>query len=492
MLKARELRDTHRLTWFAVSLTLGMVLTFIAQRFGVPAAFLSLLLIPLAVFAVPAAIRQAMGLSRALRVRLAWWHGLWLLLLLSGLIFRVRTSEAIEDAPVDTWAAYRITLVGIVALCLGVRLALRRTAWVGSLFRGLPGVLAAYVLVSVASTTWSAYPAWTLYRSLEYGVDVALLAAILATVESAKAYRTLFDWTWALYLLLVSSIWVGVLVWPGEALQPIRGLIGIDLTGVLPAIHENTVGELGAVVAVVALARLLLTSGDPPNRTFYSLLLPAGLVTLVLSQTRSALAGFLLGAGLLLFLAKKITLWVSAIIASLVILASRAGDLLGAYFLRGQTPELFASLSGRVGYWEAGWQAFLKSPLTGLGAYTARFEVLARIGESERSHIHNTYLEVLVGTSFWGLAPVVVALIATWWILIGCVRNYPPDSCERRMALEAVAVLAVVSVRSLFTSHLIAHPSLSFLLVVGYAEFLRRHKSQRRPNCGWILTVNQP
>jgi O-antigen ligase len=344
--------------------------------------------------------------------------------------------------------------------------------------------LAAYVLVSVASTTWSAYPAWTLYRSLEYGVDVALLAAILATVGSAEAYHTLFDWTWALYVLLVSSIWVGVLVWPGEALQPSPGLIGTALTGVLPAIPANTVGELGAVVAVVALARLLLTSGDPSNRTFYSLLLLVGLVTLVLSQTRSATAGFLLGAGLLLFLAKKTTLWVSAIIASLVILASRAGDLLGAYFLRGQTPELFTSLSGRVDWWESGWQEFTKSPLTGLGAYTARFEVLAKIGASETSTIHNTYMEVLVGTSFWGLAPVLIALIATWWILIGCVRNHPPNSCERRMALEAAAVLAVVSVRSLFTSHLIAHPSLSFLLLVGYAEFLRRRRRQLRPADG--------
>lgn len=344
----------------------------------------------------------------------------------------------------------------------------------GSLFRGLPGVLAAYALVSVVSTTWSGHPAWTLYRSLEYGVDIALLAAILATAGSVETYCTLFDWTWALYLLLVFSIWAGVLIWPREALQPSRGLIGTDLTGVFPAIPANTVGELGAVLAIVALARLLLNSGDPPNRTVYSLLLLVGFATLVLSQTRSAIAGFLLGVVLLLFLAKKTMLWVSAVFASLVILASGAGDLLGDYFLRGQTPELFTSLTGRVDWWEAGWQAFMTSPLTGLGAYTARFEVLARTGNSETSTIHNTCLEVLVGTSFWGLVPVLVALITTWWVIIRYVRNHPRNSCERRMALEAAAVLAVVSVRSLFSSNLIAHPSLSFLLLVGYAQFLRR------------------
>jgi O-antigen ligase len=155
--------------------------------------------------------------------------------------------------------------------------------------------------------------------------------------------------------------------------------------------------------------------------------------------------------------------------------------LLGKYFLRGQDPELFASLSGRVGWWEFAWHEFLKNPLTGLGAYTARFEVLAKIGESETSTVHNTYMEVIVGTGFWGLVPVLVALFATWWVLVRCLRNYFPSSQEWGMALEAVGVLAVVSVRSLFTTHLIEHPSLSFLLIVGYAELLRRQWGQRRP-----------
>jgi O-antigen ligase len=474
MLKVRELADNPKLALLAITLALGFVLTFIVQRFGAVVAFLSLLLIPLFVFILPMAFRQAIGLTSALRARLAWWHGLWLLLFLSELTFRVRTSEAIKEASVDTWAAYRISLVGIVAFALGVRLVLRQTAWIGSLFRGLPGVLSAYALICVASTAWSVYPSWTLYKSLEYWVDVALIAAILTTVASAEIYKTLYDWTWGLYILLLVSVWAGVLVWPTEALQPSRGVIGTSLTGVVPAVASNGVGETGAVLAIVALARLLSSSGNERNRALYSLLLLAGLVTLVLSQTRSAIIGFLLGVALLLLFTRRAALLVSAILASLAVLAYSAWGLLGEYFLRGQDPAQFASLSGRVGWWEFGWHEFLKNPLTGLGAYTARFEVLAKLGESETSTIHNTYVEVIVGTSFWGLVPVLVALFATWWVLVRCLRNYLPSSRERGMALEAVAVLAVVSVRSLFSTHLIAHPSLSFLLIVGYAEFLRR------------------
>jgi O-antigen ligase len=472
-------------------LALGSVLTFIVQRLGVLAGFLSLLLIPLFVFILPMALRQAVGLISALRARLAWWHGLWLLIFLSGLVFRVRTSEAIKEAPVDTFAAYRIALVGIVVFVLGVRLVLRQTAWVGPLFRGLPGVLSAYALVCVASTAWSAYPAWTLYRSLEYWVDVALIAAILTSVASAEIYKTLFDWTWGAYILLLFCVWAGVLVWPTEALQPSPGVIGIQISGVIPTLASNSVGETGAVLAIVALARLLPSSGSARDRTLYSLLFLAGLVTLVLSQTRSAIAGFLLGVALLLLFTRRAALLVSAILAGLAVLASSTGGLLWEYFLRGQNPEQFASLTGRVNWWEFGWHEFSKNPLTGLGAYTARFEVLAKIGESETSTIHNTYVEVIVGTSFCGLVPVLVVLFATWWILVRCLRNYPRNSRDRGMALEAVAVLAVVSVRSLFSTQLIWHPSLIFLLSVGYAEFLRRQWRQRKPTRVRISTVTR-
>jgi O-antigen ligase len=157
------------------------------------------------------------------------------------------------------------------------------------------------------------------------------------------------------------------------------------------------------------------------------------------------------------------------------------GSLLWAFVLRRQSPEVFESLSGRVDWWEFGWQQFLKSPLTGFGAYTARFEVLAKLGESDTSAIHNSFLEVVFGVGILGLIPVLVALLGTWWVLIRLLRSSSLESFERGIAVEALGVLGVVSVRSLFTTHLIWHPSLQFLVVLGYVEFLRRQGMQRRP-----------
>ena len=47
-------------------------------------------------------------------------------------------------------------------------------------------------------------------------------------------------------------------------------------------------------------------------------------------------------------------------------------------------------------------------------------------------------------------------------------------SLVQRLQVEAIGILAVLSVRSMFTVELIWHPPLNFLLVLGFAEYLRR------------------
>jgi O-antigen ligase len=253
------------------------------------------------------------------------------------------------------------------------------------------------------------------------------------------------------------------------------------LYGVFPAIHANSLGEYGAIIAVVSLRGLLLPPNGKSSPVWYGLACTFGLAALLFSQTRSALGGFLVGAVLVLLFSKGkglTTLLLSG--AAALISVGGVGSLLWQFVLRRQSPELFQSLSGRVDWWEFGWQQFLRSPLTGLGAYTARFEVLAKLGASDISSIHNSFLEVVLGVGVLGLIPVLAALLGTWWVLIRSLRSSSLDSFERGTAVEALGVLGVISVRCLFTTHLIWHPSLQFLVVLGYAEFLRRRLSARR------------
>jgi O-antigen ligase len=462
---------------------LGILASLVANRFS-GATIIFLLLLPPLFFVLPFALSQGVRNFSALRKHLTWWHALWLLVFLSGLIFRQRDLQDIREAPVDLWAAYRISLVSIVALVLLVRLALRQTEWTRSLFRGLVGALAIYSLVCAASTLWSVYPAWTLYKSLEYLVDVALIAAILTTVRSAQTYKALFNWTWVLLCSLLVAIWAGAVVWPEEAWLPTNGLLGIRLAGVLPKLDQNSVGEYAAYLAIVGLTRLHFSTGRG-ERAFYRLVLAFGLITLFFSQTRVAIAGFLVAASLVLFLCKRTRLSsflvLSAILVltgAVLLLSTNVGDFLWAFWTRGETPEYLQNLSGRLDTWELGWKMFLEKPLTGYGAYAAgRFVVVAKQqADPFGAGVLNSYIEVIVGTSIWGLGPLLLALAGSWWFLIKSFSDFPHSCLERQLAVESVAILAIITGRSFFSDVLIWHWPLVFFLVLGYAELLRRRR----------------
>src|ERR1700674_1259473 len=95
--------------------------TSLVGYFFCAAGFTTVLLAVAAVFVLRLPVHEAFKKLLVLRKQLTWWHALWLLLFLSGLVFRKRDAQAIKDAPVDFWAAYRIVLVSATAIVLLVR-----------------------------------------------------------------------------------------------------------------------------------------------------------------------------------------------------------------------------------------------------------------------------------------------------------------------------------------------------------------------------------
>lgn len=464
----------------------GVLASMFANRFAGATGIVLLLLAPLSLV-LPFALSQGARNFSALRKQLAWWHALWLLVFLSGLIFRRRDVQDIRAEPLDIWAAYRISLVTITALTLFVRLTLKQTDWTRSLFRGLVGALAIYSLVCAASTLWSVYPAWTLYKSLEYFIDVALIAAILATVRSAQTYNALFNWTWVLLGGLLVAVWAGAVVWPEEAWLPTDGLLKVRLAGVLPALDQNSVGEYAAYLAIVALCRLHFSTRRG-ECAFYQVVFVFGVITLFFSQTRVAIAGFLLAALFVVFFNKRIRLsWflvslpILVLTVAMLMLATNMADLLRTLWQRGSTQESLQTLSGRLTTWDLGWTMFQARPLTGYGAYAGgRFVVAAQQDNPLAAGVLNSYLEVILGTSIWGLGPLLLALAGSWRFLIKSFSNFSHPCLERQLAVEAVAILTIITARSFFTDLLVWHPPLAFLLVLGYAELLRRRRECER------------
>lgn len=492
--------DRRRWVWAVPVLVLvGLLLAAgvfgVASRFrsgGVVAVGIGLICLPMLILG-GAAMRYAASTARTfLSTSARWWHVLWMLTFVSALVFRIRYANDIASEPLDGWAIFRVVIDMVVAFVLLARLALRRTHWLGSMFRGVLGAFSMFGLVCLASTAWSVYPSWTFYKSFEILVDFALLATVLETVESIDDFRDFFNWTWAVYGLALLTVWMGVLLWPQEALYGDRfdlGTLGIRLQGVMPAFSSNDVGTFAAILAVLSLARLLPVCEERFNKSWYGFLLLASVGTMVCSQTRTAIVGFLGGVFVILIFTRRKGLGtlITFVVTPLVGLVTMSG-LLWSYLQRGQTEDQLASLSSRADWWGFAWQTYLERPLLGFGAYAGgRFAVLAKLGLGGTSTMHSDYLEILVGTSFWGMIPFLIALLCTWWLLLRYVRDSSSDLQQRQLAFEAMAILALLTFRSVFMTMLTWHPPLHFLAILGYAEFLRRRQH------AWVpMTATRP
>lgn len=93
-----------------------------------------------------------------------------------------------------------------------------------------------------------------------------------------------------------------------------------------------------------------------------------------------------------------------------------------------------------------------------------------------------------MGTGIWGPLLILASLLGTWWVLVRLIRRLPSASLEYQLAVEAIAVLGILSVRSVVMGVIASHPPYQYLAVLGYAEYLRRRYNQNSSSRG--VTVN--
>jgi O-antigen ligase len=471
------------LVGFSISVTVSMLAG--SSPFGVLiVAGIIGLSVPVLILMIQAA-PEALANARVLARNWTWWHPLWFFIFFSMLVFRIRDVGEAKANPLDAYAMLRILPEAFVSLTLIVRLILKKPNWLGALFRGIPGAMAIYCLVCVATTAWSVNASWTAYKSLEFLADVSLLAAIVASAEGFFTYKNLVDWTLTFYGLSLLGVWSNLPIWPTEAMD------GGRLTGVIPVEASNSVGTSGGVLAIIALCRLMPVFGEVKNRAWYLLLLIFGMVSMILSKTRNAEAAFVLALALIVAFSpklRKISFWGGLLVAPVVAVAVFLNDRLPTYawnFVvsvaeRDQSDAAVGSLSGRTAWWAYGIEQLMHHPFTGLGAYAAgRFAVLGKLGVGSAAMMHSDWIEVLIGTSIWGIIPFAGALIAAWWYLYRCIRSsaFLPD--QRQLALELFALLGMLTMHSFFNDELSWHCPLLYFAILGYAEWVRVHQKSQ-------------
>lgn len=447
--------------------------------------FLDTLLVLSPVLIVFAGVPAVRTISRELvnlKKSFTWWQGLWLLMFLSALVFRVRDEYDIHQSALDGWAMFRIGLDAIVGLVLIQRLLTGKTHWTRSLFSGLIGIMAVYPLICLVSTSWSVVPGFTLFRSVEYLLDLSLLAAIVMTLDSIEQYEQFANWTWILLALLVLSAWVGAIVDPSDGLMEgySYGPLRVRLEGVCPTLDANSIGEYCAILAGISLCRILDDPDGKYDRKWYRLLFASALITLIFTQTRAAVGAFLCSFVLLFIYLRKYLLGAAIAVTSafagvILLVFTHFGNTVGTFLLRGQTATEAEGMSGRLAMWQFAWQKISERPLIGYGGYAGgRFVVLPGLGILGKSDVLSTPVESFLDIGIWGPLVLFIVLAGIWWSLFRSSRSPLLTQPEKHLSVEILMAATIVSIRCVVAGNITSHASIAFLTVLGCAEFLRR------------------
>ncbi|WP_416978393.1 O-antigen ligase domain-containing protein [Streptomyces sp. T028] len=234
-----------------------------------------------------------------------------------------------------------------------------------------------------------------------------------------------------MYFAVLGSVAAGLVVSPGAALPE---LYGGRLVGALWPLTPPQIGQYAAVI--IGLTVLLLLGRRTDRRSAAVVIVPS-LVLLALTHTRTATLGLIIALVLAITslvltsaAARRLFSWA---VLSAAVAAVGFSSALQAWFLRGQSQENFASLTGRAKV----WHALLAAPRT-------TTEQLFGTGLGDKSFgglpIDNSWLAVYNEQGVTG-----IALVAAIIIVLGGVALLRPPSLSRACAIFLISYCAIAS-----------------------------------------------
>jgi len=385
---------------------------------------------------VPAAPTRTTSRSGSLAVEVPV-----LALLASGLVFRVRGTEEILDNPLDTAGLFRVAFLALALFLAAIGFMNGRQSGIRSRPFRLYALYAATALIGAAG---SADPLLTIFHVGELLIALFVFVAAVRSAGPEAPFRIEATLYW-FQVTLMGTVWLSVILFPGQAIIPVNSPIPWQIQGVVPAVASNGVGTLGAILTLWSLARFLSPVAERSSPRLSLGIAAAGFVTLVAAQYRTGYVAFAVGLVILLALRGRAVLaaFVLAAVVGLFLVGHGFAEEAQPLLLRGQTPEEASQLSSRLDWWRLAIPVWQESPLVGRGLLTAtRFEVLGEIGREETSTIHSTWVEALVGTGVVG----VTFLAASFLVLLRRAIRCALAPTGRIVPLVVLTVLAIRSV----------------------------------------------
>jgi O-Antigen ligase len=205
--------------------------------------------------------------------------------------------------------------------------------------------------------------------------------------------------------------------------------------------NANGVGRFAGVLALIALSRVRHT--EIYLKAPWLVLLGVSLISLALSQSRTAILGFAVGSLIIVLLNRKFS-WLFLVIPGIFYY------LYNAWFVwrfKGSFGTAFV-LTGRGATWERILDLAMRAPLLGHGFNADR---LMFGGE----HVHMAYLHSFLQSGVLGALLFAAAIVGLWWLLV---RERVPQRLvavqgeANFLMTESVALAGFMTVRSFFES----------------------------------------
>ena len=350
--------------------------------------------------------RAISTLSRANRTN--WLPVAWVALFFVSR-FKVTAGRNVQLAT-EADISPEIAVEVAIYLMVGIAAAAAWLRWrpIGRQSWGLR-LLVAFAVLAPLSGLWSIIPLFSFVRGGQVLV-VALLSAV--TIYSWRRGLRSFqdDWRriWLTFLVVVVLLGLSGLVWTG---QWAGGRFAWE------GVHTNTAASFLAAAGIVAISMFFDRGWGLPERVRRLLPLAMAFVfaLLLLTVTRSAWAGFVVGGVLTYATVRSIRLdrraLVLAVLAAIVFLV---GSFYSAevvdYVLRGQTVSTFASVSGRTDVWNVALDRVAEQPFLGFGYGAGRIILIDAVPWAGTSH--NLWISVLLSLGVVGVT--VVSLLLGW------------------------------------------------------------------------------
>jgi O-antigen ligase len=390
------------------------------------------------------------------KLRSSTWLGLFLWLLLWG---GYSTGDWLLRDPRFPSSTMNLihgvrSLFPLVAGWLGVLVILiRNVSSRGALESPLGLMVIFTVMGTISSALLSLDPIAGLYWAASFG---SVLAVTLALMVSEDPLESL-SWVHYLNVVICAVFVLSVMVSlpylrdlggeplgsapfqlkPGRFIaQPILEMYGTRSTGL---------ARYAAVLGLATLARLLEGKKGSLRKLVWVALLVVSLYILYRAQGRTAIAGFVVGAWVILW-SQRAGRWIllpAAVFSAAILYLLGFQSALWSYFNQGR--QFDPTMTGRVATWHEGWELLRHSPWIGVGFQGDRIFLAGK-------HMHDGLLEALVQAGGLGGVLWLGALLLTWVLVFRLYRRRAP-AYPLALPLDVPGILAFLTVGSFAESN---------------------------------------